>query len=149
MVKHGMNVLKEITDYLHLGQIPVMAVDQLLFALAKYAQWSWPQTLGEDKFVVMFGGLHIEMAIWDTIGNFLHCPSWTAALCEARVATSGIADSFLKASHLTRTRRAHQITALTLTKLRRQAWLNMMSLNAEMSFEKWREDMAKNPYSRY
>ena len=53
LVKHGMNVLKEITDYLHLGQIPVMAVDQQLFALAKYAQWSWPQTLGEDKFVVM------------------------------------------------------------------------------------------------
>ena len=86
---------------------------------------------------------HIEMAIWDTIGDFLDCSGWTAALCEAGVATSGIADYFLKASHLTRTRRAHQITALTLTKLRRQAWLNMMSLNAEMSFEKWREDMAK------
>ena len=63
------------------------------------------------------------MAIWDTIGDFLDCSGWTAALCEAGVATSGIADSFLKASHLTRTRRAHQITALTLTKLRRQAWL--------------------------
>ena len=117
MVKHGMNVLKEITDYLHLGQIPVMAVDQPLFALAEYAQWTWPQTLGEDKFVVMFGGLHIEMDIWDTIGDFLHCPGWTAALCEPGVTTSGIADSFLKASHLTRTRRAHQITALTLLSL--------------------------------
>ena len=93
-----MNVLKEITDYLNPGQIPAMAVDQPLFALAKYAQWSWPQTLGEDKFVVMFGGLHIEMAIWDTIGDFLDCSGWTAALCEAGVATSGIADSFLKAS---------------------------------------------------
>ena len=71
MVKHGINVLKESTDYLNPGQIPAMAVDQPLFALAKYAQWSWPQTLGEDKFVVMFGGLHIEMAIWDTIGDFL------------------------------------------------------------------------------
>ena len=101
-----MNVLKEITDYLNPGQILVMEVDQPLFALAKYAKWSWPQTLGEDKFVVMFGGLHIEMAIWDTIGDFLNCSGWTAALCEAGVATSGIADSFLKALHLTRTRRA-------------------------------------------
>ena len=75
----------------------MMAVDQPLFALAKYAKWSWPQTPGEDKFVVIFGGLHIEMAIWDTIG---HCPGWTAALCEAGVATSGIADSFLKASRI-------------------------------------------------
>ena len=105
MVKHGMNVLKEITDYLNPGQIPVMAVDQPLSALAKYAQWSWPQTLGEDKFVVMFGGLHIEMAIWDTIGDFLDCSGWTATL--------------FKASYLTRTIRAHQIIALTLAKLRR------------------------------
>ena len=48
-----------------------MAVDQPLFALAKYVQWMWPQTFGEDKFVIMFGGLHIEMCIWDTIGAFL------------------------------------------------------------------------------
>jgi len=52
------------TDYLNTGQIPVMAFDQPLFALAKYVQWSWPLSHGEDSFVVMFGGLHIEMALW-------------------------------------------------------------------------------------
>ncbi len=95
----------------------MMAFDQPLFALAKYVQWTWPQSLGEDHFVVMFGGLHIEMAIWSTIGDFLDCSGWTSALCEAGVATSGTADFFLKATHLTRTRRSHQITALVLSKL--------------------------------
>ncbi len=47
-------------------------------------QWSWPQILGEDKFIVM---LHIEMAVWNSIADFLDCSGWTAALCEAEVAT--------------------------------------------------------------
>lgn len=67
MVKHGMDILKKATNYLNPGQIPF---DQPLFALAKYVQWSWPQSLGEEHFVVMFGGLHIEMALWSTIGGF-------------------------------------------------------------------------------
>ena len=44
------------------GQTPVMVSDQLLFALAKQIQWQWPESYGEYKFVVMFGGLHVEMA---------------------------------------------------------------------------------------
>ncbi len=43
----------------------------------------------------MFGGLHIEMCIWDTIGAFLDSSGWTSSLCEAGVATAGTADSFL------------------------------------------------------
>ena len=120
MVKHGMDVLRKITTYLNPGQTPVMAFDQPLFALAKYVQWSWPQSLGEDGFVVMFGGVHIEMALWSTISDFLDCSGWTAALCEASVTTAGVANSFLKVSHLTRTRRSHQITALVLSKLSRK-----------------------------
>ena len=65
----------------------------------------------------MFGGLHIEMALWNTIGDFLDCSGWTTALCEADIATSGVADSLLKVSHLTRTKCSHQITALVLSKL--------------------------------
>ena len=80
-----------------------MAFDQPLFAHAKYVQWSWPQLLGEGFFVVMFGGLHIEMALWSTTGDFLDSSGWTTALCEADIATSGVADSFLMVSHLTRT----------------------------------------------
>lgn len=61
MIKHGMDVQLSIVNHLNPGQIAVMAFDQPLFALAKFVQWSWPQTYGEQHFIVMFGGLHVEM----------------------------------------------------------------------------------------
>ncbi len=141
-----MHVQKMITDHLNPGQVPVMAFDQPLFALAKVVQWKWPEVLGEKKFVVMFGGLHIEMALWSTVGDFLEGSGWTAALTEAGVASVGKAESFLKASHLTRTRHVHQVTLLALAKLQRQAWQEFISSNAEpgeASFQIWRQDMIR------
>jgi len=73
-----------------------MAFEQPLFALAKYVQWSWPQSLGEQCFVVVLGGLHIEMALWSTINDFLDQCSWKIALCEASIVTAGIADSIVE-----------------------------------------------------
>ena len=70
MVKHGMECLKQITNFLNPNQTPVMVFDQPLFTIAKYVQWSWPQSLGEQSFVVMLGGFHIEMTLWSTIGDF-------------------------------------------------------------------------------
>ena len=69
---------------------------------------------GEDQFVVMLGGLHIEMASFKALGNWLDGSGWADVLVQAGVAKSGTADSFLKASHITRTRHAHQVTAATL-----------------------------------
>jgi len=34
-------------------------------------QWNWPKVYGEDKFVVLLGGLHIEVACLSTIGDLL------------------------------------------------------------------------------
>ena len=104
MIKHGMDVLREATSFLNPGQVPVITLDQPLFALAKAIQWKWPAEYGEDKFVVMFGGLHLEMAMWSTVGDLLDGSGWTTILTEAEVASSGIAQGLLKASHLTRTR---------------------------------------------
>ena len=104
MIKYGMDALKKAIKFLNPAQIPVMAVDQPLFALAKMVQWKWPDTHGEDKYVVMFGGLHLEMALWSTLGDLLEGSGWTSALVEAEIASSGVAESFLKTSHLTRTR---------------------------------------------
>ena len=44
MIKHGMDIQQLITQYLSPGQIPVMAFNQPLFALAKFVQWYWPDT---------------------------------------------------------------------------------------------------------
>lgn len=62
----------------------------------------------------MFGGLHIEMAALKAIGNLLDSIGWAGALVQADVATPGTADSFRRVAHVTRTRRAHQITASSL-----------------------------------
>ena len=126
------------------GQTPVITFDQPLFALGKYVQWKWPERYGEKFFVVMFGGLHIEMALWSTIGDLLECSGWTDALIEAGVSSSGTADSFLRASHLTKTRRVHQVTLLALCKLQHDAWQNFCSSGSEsdeVSFETWRNSM--------
>ena len=104
MIKHGMDVIREATSFLNPGQVPVITLDQPLFALAKAIQWKWPIGYGEDKFIVMFGGLHLEMAMWNTVGDLLDGSGWTTILTEAEVASSGIAQGLLKASHLTRTR---------------------------------------------
>ena len=79
MIKHGMDMLKEATQFLNPGQIPVIALDAPLYALAKYVQWNWPQTHGESKYVVMFGvsiskwqyGIHWEIT-WSHLVGLLH-----------------------------------------------------------------------------
>ena len=58
-------------DILHAGQVPITTVDQPLYALKKQIQWNWPASHGEDQFVVMFGGLHIEMASLKALGDLL------------------------------------------------------------------------------
>ena len=114
MICHSLNIIKACVDHLNYGQIPVVAMDQQLYAVAKQIQWNFPEKYGERQFVILFGGLHIEMAFLKAIGGWLEGSGWTAALTEANVASAGTADSFLKATSVTRTRRAHQITASTL-----------------------------------
>ena len=60
----------------------------------------------------MFGGLHIEMAVFKVLGEWLEASGWTYAFSQADVVSSGTADSFLKATHVTKTRRAHQMHTL-------------------------------------
>ena len=74
-----------------------------------FGQWKWPAAYGEQKFVVMLGGLHTEMALWNMLGDVLESSGWIAALVVAEVASYGTAASFLKVTHLTGTRNAHQI----------------------------------------
>ena len=63
-----------------------------------------------------------RMALWNTFGDYLENSGRTTALVQAEVATSGTANSFLKASHLTRTRHAHQFTLLALCMLQEEAF---------------------------
>lgn len=122
MIHHAMNLIRKTVQFLNPGQIPVVAFDQPLYALAKKIQWHWPETHGETKHVVMLGGLHTEMAALKTIGDWLEGSGWTRAITQADIATAGKADSFLKASHVSRTRHAHQVTACSLYILMHKAY---------------------------
>ena len=58
-----MLVIQNAIHHLNPGQTPVAVFDQLLYALAKQIQWKWPETHGEHKLVVLFGGLHIAKIV--------------------------------------------------------------------------------------
>ena len=39
MIRHSMDVIKRAVEHLNPGQVPVLTVDQTLFAIAKIIQW--------------------------------------------------------------------------------------------------------------
>ena len=114
MVKHGINVIKQATEHVNPGQVPVLTVDQPLYAIAKKIQWMWPRVYGEGKLVVMMGGLHVEMALLKVIGDFLEGSGWMAVMTSAGVMTEERADGLQKGSQTSRSQWAHQVTAAVL-----------------------------------
>ncbi len=77
-----MNLVRDATSFLNPGQSPVLACDQLLYALVKQIQWTWPDTHGEDSYVVMLGGLHIELTALKALGKWLDHSGWSSALVQ-------------------------------------------------------------------
>ena len=122
MVKHGMDLIKQATDLVNPGQVPVMTVDQPLYALAKKIQWTWPDVYGEQKFVVMMGELHIEMSFLKVLGDFLDGSGWTSVMSTACVTTEGRAENLQRGSQTSRSQWAHEVTAAVLYALQQQAY---------------------------
>ena len=154
MICHAIDVVTQAVCFLNPGQIPVIACDQPLFALVKKIQWNWPSTYGEKFLVAMFGGLHTELAALKAIGNWLEDSGWTNALVQAEVTTPGTADSFLKASHVSRTRHAHQLTASALHILMNKAYVSYCESLPEgvdlLPFSLWCEQrQAESPHFQY
>jgi len=69
MIPHIMNNNAAATQFLNPGQTPVLTMDQPWYALAKQLQWRFPNLYGEDKYVIILGGLHTEIAALRTIGD--------------------------------------------------------------------------------
>jgi len=147
MMRHCMVVVKAAIESLNPGQTPVMTADQPLYALIKQIQWHWPDRFGEDKFVILLGGLHTEMAALRMVGHFLNGSGWTQCLIQAGVATVGVAESFISASHVKRTRYAHTVTAAALYVTLHRSYEHYCHDNAGdavISFGKWRADLEKS-----
>ena len=75
MIKHAMDILQRVTTYLHPGHLCQSKVHSMI----------WPATYGENVFLIMFGGLHLEMGMWNMLGNYLACSGWTTALADAHL----------------------------------------------------------------
>ena len=95
----------------------------------------------------MLGGLHIEMAAFKALGKWVLGSGWCEALTNATVTSPGIANSFLIASHITRTRRAHQVTAASLHLLMKKAYEEYSKTEdidgPARPFDEWREESMK------
>ena len=87
MICHTMDVNIKAVSYLNPGQTPVLACDQPIYALAKKIQWNWPSTYGESSLVMMFGGLHTELAALKALGTWIEGSGWTSALVQAGITT--------------------------------------------------------------
>ena len=61
------------------GQVTVVTLDQPLYAIAKQIQWNWPDSHGENQFVIILGGLHIELCSLKLIGDWLEDSGWVKA----------------------------------------------------------------------
>ena len=70
MIRHEMGVVKQAVNHVNPNQTPVIALNQPLYAIAKQIQWNWSDIYGEEKFVIMIGALHIEMAALKTLGMY-------------------------------------------------------------------------------
>ena len=149
MIKHATDLVRNAVNFLNPGQNLVVTLDQPLLAIAKQIQWKCPELYGEEKLIVMLGELHTEIAFMKAIGTLLRDSGWTDVLVNAKLATSGFADSFISASHVTRTRHAHQLTVCALFKLMKVAYEQYLLLRAAVEekalpFDSWKLIMCQD-----
>ena len=124
MIIHAMKLVAQTAQYLHPGQVPVITMDQPLYAIAKQIQWLKPNAFGLAKYVVIMGGLHIKMNVRKLLGDLLNGSGWTSILVQSEVTSTGRADAILKGSHIKRSRYAHQVTVAALHLLQVSAYLS-------------------------
>ena len=143
MQKHSMLVVKNATEFINPGQIPVIEGDCPLYAQQKKCQWLFPDEVGESKMVCFMGFLHVEMASQECGGKLLSGSGWERMFSLANIFTSGVAASLLSGKHVKRTRYAYQLTL---------AWLHVLEIQAyeeychetqgpPMSFEMWEKNL--------
>ena len=89
---HVMDKIRKTVVFLNPSQVPVITADQPIYEVAKQVQWHLPGLYGKVKFVIMLGGLHIEIATLKSIGILIKDNGWIGALVEAGIASSGAAD---------------------------------------------------------
>jgi hypothetical protein len=118
-------------NYINPNQIPVIAADQPLFALAKQIQWTYPDLYGEDKYFFFLGDLHIEQVIYAILESYFEDSGWLDLLGRANITIHGVAK-------IKRSRNAHHITAAVLHIKLKDAYTTYLSETDEpLLFADW------------
>ena len=145
MIKHSMDMIWKAVNHLNKGQSIVVAQDQPLYAIAKGIQWQWPEEYGVHKFLIMLGGLHIEMEYLSALGDWLDCSGWVAAITNSEIAKGGVAESFLSGSKVSKTKYAHQVALCALEILLKRAYNEDAPAQP---IEKWKRNK-ENKYPQF
>ena len=151
MIKHALDIIKDAVAFLNPGQVPVVAFDQPLYAIAKQLQWHYRDQYGINKFVIMMGALHIEMAFLSTLGDWVEDSGWTTLINNAKVARAGVAQSLLTGHDVARTKYSHEVTLCALYKLLHNAFNHFNAENVDACrFDEWcNMNELKNPQFQY
>ena len=95
----------------------------------------------------MFGGLHIEKALWETIGDILTSSRLTNILSDATVFTTGKADSHLNL--LTSLAFVAIIKLQLLPFLQHEAYQLMNTTSSQKPFDMWRKETVETSPTFY
>ncbi|CAG9762637.1 unnamed protein product [Ceutorhynchus assimilis] len=137
MIRHGMKIVHRITELLNgQNQPAVLCADQPLYAIIKTIQWNCPLLFGENKFVAMFGPLHIEQNFLKLLGGLLNGSGWVELLSNSGIISAGSAEAVLKVTHITKARLHHQYTVAVLYSLLQDAYRDD-NPNEEQPFDDW------------
>ena len=68
MIAHFMKLFKSAVERITSSQMPEFAVDHPLIPLAEQTQWILGEMYNEDQYVIMLGGLYIEMTALKMLG---------------------------------------------------------------------------------
>ena len=135
-IKHLLNVLIQSIHQLNPNQTAVIGFDQPLYTLAKKIPWFQPAIYGQQNLVLMLGALHIEMVLLSCLGDWIQDSGWPTALSNAGVTSSGN-DSLLSGHEVGKTKYAHQVTALTLYQLMKDAFEQSKKEDCTLNFAEW------------
>ena len=68
MIAHFMKLFKSAVQRITPSQMPEFAVDHPLIPLAEQPQWTLGEMYNEDQYVIMLGGLYMEMTALKMLG---------------------------------------------------------------------------------
>ena len=113
----------------------LLTVNQPLFVISKKIQWTWPETYGEDKFLV-------TMVLLIVLGDWIDGSGWISVMTVASITTNGKGGALKKESFTARSLLVHQVIAVAFFCLRNQAYHSYKleveaKENPGMSFNDW------------